>query len=384
MKKVCVLGTGMVGAAIAKDLAKNYEVTVADISAENLSKFANSGIRTIQKELNSFENIKSVVTEADLVIGALPGFMGFQTLEYLIELGKNVVDISFFPEDAYRLDERAKQKDITVIVDIGVAPGMSNFILGAHARKFNVQKFVCYVGGLPKVRIYPFQYKAPFSPIDVLEEYTRPARYVENSNLVVKPALSEPELIEFENIGTLEAFNTDGLRSIIRNIKAPNMIEKTLRWPGHIDLMRALIAAGFLSNEPINFQGMNFSPLGFTSHILFSNWKLKSDDPEFTVMRVIVEGNIHEKINGFEKQSYVRYTYDLYDETDTITGTSSMARTTGYTAAATADLFLNGMFRTKGIIAPEMLPENDDIFNYIFDYLKKRTVIYKVKSEILN
>lgn len=383
MKKVCVLGAGMVGAAIAKDLAKHYDVCVADFSAENLSKFDNFEITTIQKELNDFENIKSVVSEYDLVIGALPGFMGFQTLEYLIELGKDVVDISFFPEDAYLLDEKAKQKGVTVIVDIGVAPGMSNFILGAHSRKFNVQKFICYVGGLPKVRTFPFQYKAPFSPVDVLEEYTRPARYVENTNLVIKPALSDPEFIEFENIGTLEAFNTDGLRSIIRNIKAPNMIEKTLRWPGHIDLMKALLSAGFLSSAAINFKDVKISPLEFTSTILFDNWKLRSDDLEFTVMRIIVEGNIHEKINGFEKESYVRYTYDLYDETDTATGTSSMARTTGYTATAAANLFLNDMFTTKGIIAPEMLPENDDIFDYIFDYLKKRNVIYKVKSEIL-
>jgi len=383
MKKVCVLGAGMVGAAMAKDLAGNYEVIVADKSAENLSKFANTKIITIQKDLNSFENIKSIVESADLVIGALPGFMGFRTLDYLIELGKNVVDISFFPEDAYLLDEKAKQHGVTIIVDIGVAPGMSNFILGAHNKSMVVQKFICYVGGLPKVRSFPFQYKAPFSPIDVLEEYTRPARYIENSHLVVKPALSDPEFIEFDNIGTLEAFNTDGLRSIIRNIKAPNMIEKTLRWPGHIDLMKAIIGAGFLESKPKIISGIELSPLEFTSNILFDNWKLKESDPEFTVMRVIVEGSIHEKINGFEKESYLRYIYDLYDETDFATGTSSMARTTGYTATAAANLLLNGMFETKGIIAPEMLPEDEIIFNYVLNYLKERNVIYKVNREII-
>ncbi|MCO5251331.1 MAG: saccharopine dehydrogenase NADP-binding domain-containing protein [Candidatus Kapabacteria bacterium] len=376
MKKVTVLGSGMVGSAIAIDLSNRFKVTVADKSQDHLAKLIKLGIPTTVTDLSKYENIAKVVSDADLVIGAVPGFMGYQTLEYVIEAGKNVVDISFFPEDAYTLDSKAKAKKLTAIVDMGVAPGMDNFLLGHHVRKMEVTDFKCYVGGLPKLRSHPFQYKAPFSPVDVLEEYTRPARFVENSHLVVKPALTDPEYLEFDGIGTLEAFNTDGLRTIMRNIKAPNMIEKTLRWPGHIDLMRAIIKAGFLDTNKIQIGNVKISPMEFTSHILFDNWRLNPGDLEFTVMRVEIAGN--------EDGQNVKYTYDVYDETDIATGTSSMARTTGYTATAVASMFLEGMFDEKGIIAPEMLPLNDDIYEYVMNYQLQRKIYYNIKKQVLS
>lgn len=376
MKKVCVLGSGMVGSAMAIDLSRRFKITVADKSQDHLSQLVKLGIPTVVTDLSKSENVAQVVSEADLVICAVPGFMGYKTLEYVINAGKNVVDISFFPEDAYNLDAKAKAKNITAIVDMGVAPGMDNFLLGHHVRKMEVTDFKCYVGGLPKLRSHPFQYKAPFSPVDVLEEYTRPARYIENSHLIVKPALTDPEYLEFEGIGTLEAFNTDGLRTIMRNITAPNMIEKTLRWPGHIDLMRALIKAGFLDTNKIQIGKVKISPMDFTSHILFENWRLQPGDLEFTVMRVEIVGN--------ENGQRVKYVYDVYDETDIATGTSSMARTTGYTATAVASLFLEGLFNEKGIIAPEMLPINDTIFDYVMDYQLQRNIYYNINKQILD
>ena len=107
---------------------------------------------------------------------AVPGFMGYKTLEAVITAGKHVVDISFFPEDALELDALAKEKGVTVITDCGVAPGMSNFILGRYNAEMNVTAFECYVGGLPKERKPPFEYKAPFSPVDVIQEYIRPGK----------------------------------------------------------------------------------------------------------------------------------------------------------------------------------------------------------------
>ena len=121
--------------------------------------------------------------------------------------------------------------NVTAIVDFGVAPGIPNLLLGYHQNTMKIDVYKCYVGGLPKKRTMPFQYKAPFSPVDVIEEYTRPARYVVNGEIVVKEALSEPEFLEFDEIGTLEAFNTDGLRSLLFTNDIPNKIEKTLRYP---------------------------------------------------------------------------------------------------------------------------------------------------------
>jgi len=128
------------------------------------------------------------------------------------------VDIAFFGEDPFLLDTLARSKDVTAVVDCGVAPGLCNIVVGyVETRLDFIDRYVCYVGGLPKVRKWPYEYKAVFSPKDVLEEYTRPARFVEFGHQVVKPALTDIELLDFPRVGTLEAFNTDGLRSLIKS-----------------------------------------------------------------------------------------------------------------------------------------------------------------------
>ena len=144
-----------------------------------------------------------------------------------------------------------RQRGVTAVVDCGVAPGLSNMMLGYHASQGAVSSYRCLVGGLPVKRTWPWQYKAPFSPVDVLEEYTRPARLVEGGCIVTRPALSEPELVDLDPVGTLEAFNTDGLRSLLVTMRqVPDMVEKTLRYPGHIDYIRVLRESGFLGTEP--------------------------------------------------------------------------------------------------------------------------------------
>ncbi|HZG00514.1 MAG TPA: saccharopine dehydrogenase C-terminal domain-containing protein, partial [Chitinophagales bacterium] len=186
MKNVTVLGSGMVGRTIAKDLATRYKVTVADLHQGNLD-LLHSGVEKIKTDLSKAENVEDAVRNADLVIGAVPGFMGYRTLETVIQAGKNIVDISFFPEHALDLDALAKKQNVTAVVDCGVAPGMDNVLYGFHYHRMEVRSFTCMVGGLPRERALPFQYKAPFSPIDVLEEYTRPARLMENGVVVTKP-----------------------------------------------------------------------------------------------------------------------------------------------------------------------------------------------------
>lgn len=269
MKKIIVLGAGMVGSTIASDLSKNYEVVVCDINKERLNEIS-SGIRVkiLQADLSDKNNLKDIVKDSDIIVGAVPGFMGFETLKTIIEAGKNVVDISFFDEDPFRLDELAKQNNVTAIVDCGVAPGLSNIILGYHSERLKIDSFECYVGGLPFERKPPFEYKAPFSPSDVIEEYTRPARIMINCKVEIKEALSEPELIETE-AGTLEAFNTDGLRSLLKTMKIMNMKEKTLRYPGHIHLMKVLRESGFFNKEQIEIKGKMISPIDVTSKLLF-------------------------------------------------------------------------------------------------------------------
>ena len=372
-KKVTVLGAGLVGKTIAIDLAKEYDVTSVDINEVAFDFLKKNGIATLKADLRDQQQLKELVRPFDLVIGAVPGFMGYETVRAVIEAGKDMVDISFFPEDPFELDALAKRSNVTIVTDCGVAPGMGNIILGYHNRRMAIDSYECLVGGLPVVREWPFEYKAVFSPIDVIEEYTRPARYVQNGALVVKEALSDPELIHFDGVGTLESWNSDGLRSLIRTMPdIPNMIEKTLRYPGCIEYLRVLRAAGFFSYEEVDVNGMRVRPIDVTARLLFPKWKLKPGEEEFTVMRIRISGKENGVSKGFE--------YNVLDFTDKATQTLSMARTTGFTCTAAATLVLDGKFKRKGISPPEFLGEDEDHFNMILEHLKSRGVIYKRKD----
>lgn len=374
MSKVIILGAGMIGRAIAIDLAKNHRVTSADQDAGALNFFSRyPEINTLKLDVSDFAALHSAVKDTDLVISAVPGFLGFNTVQQIIGLRKNIVDISFMSEDYSELDPEAKKHDVTVITDCGVAPGLPNYIAGYLNELMKIESLECFVGGLPKRRTFPFEYKAPFSPADVIEEYMRPARYIENGELVTKPAMSDPEYIDFDNIGTLEAFNTDGLRSLTMTMShVPHMKEKTLRYPGHIRQIQALKAAGFFDKMAVEVNGLRVVPFDFTSRILFRSWKAGDNEPEFTIMRVTVNGTE----NGMKKS----VVYDLYDEFDPVEVLSSMARTTGFTAAATAELVLSGKFREKGVFPPELIGRHKICFDHVMDYLEKRNVRFKVST----
>ncbi|MBE0423684.1 MAG: saccharopine dehydrogenase NADP-binding domain-containing protein [Lutibacter sp.] len=377
MSNIIVLGAGMVGSTMAIDMAKIHSVTITDFNKSALDKAVKKcdKLTPIVLDVTDKTALQKTIKPFDLVICAVPGFLGFETLKSIIETGKNVVDISFFPENSLDLLELAKQKKVTAIVDCGVAPGMGNIILGYYNEKLNITDFECLVGGLPKIKKWPFNYKAPFSPVDVIEEYTRPARYVENGNIVVKEALSDIEFVDFEGVGTLESFNSDGLRSIIYTMAhIPNMKEKTLRYPGHIEYINVLKKSGFFNEEKININGVAISPLEFSSKILFNEWKLGDTEKEITVMRITLKGT--NKIGEIKT-----IVYNLHDEFCPKTNTSSMARTTGYTATAAANLFLDGLFTEKGVFPPELVGKHEKCFDYFLNYLKERNVIYN-KVEI--
>ncbi len=377
--KIIVLGGGLVGGPMALDLARDHDkkVTVADINPKTLEKFSGqAAIETIKADLGDGSTLRELVDGFDMVLSAVPGFMGFQTLKTVIEAGKHVIDIAFFPEDLFALDELAREKGVVAISDIGVAPGMSNVLIGyADHQLDEVEKAIIYVGGLPKIREWPYEYKAGFSPIDVIEEYTRPARYIKDGKEVVMPALSEPELMDFEHIGTLEAFNSDGLRSLARTIKGNYMIEKTLRYPGHIELMKVLRETGFFDTRKIEVAGQMIRPIDFTSELLFPKWQLKPGEEDITVMKVIIEGRKGPILKRFE--------YDLFDRYDPDTGVHSMARTTGYTATMALRMVASGLYDRKGVSAPEFIGRHKACVDFMLHGLEQRGVIYREKISVL-
>ncbi len=370
VRKVVVLGAGMVGAAMARDLADDsgLRVDVADVRADALDRVAQRApVGKVRADLGDPAAVRRLVAGYDLVVGALPSFIGRETLRAVIEAGRDCVDISFMPENALELDPLARERGTTAVVDCGVAPGLSNMMCGAAAaRLLPCERLEIYVGGLPVARHWPFDYKAGFSPWDVLEEYTRPARLVEHGRIVIKEPLSEPELIEFPGVGTLEAFNTDGLRSLADTLKAPFMKEKTLRWPGHAELMRVLRDTGFFSLDPVEVKGQKVRPRDLTAALLFPKWTFEEGEADLTVMRVRVE--------GVENGERATYAWDFVDRYHEGTGLRSMSRSTGYVATAVARLLLAGTFRRPGVHPPETLGATAGLLDRVLADLAARGV----------
>lgn len=370
--KITVLGCGLVGGPMAMDLAEEsaFSVTVADIRGDALAALQRrAGVQTIQADLADQSQVKALVAQSDLVVSAVPGHMGFQVLRTLIEAGKNVVDIAFFPEDPFLLDELARQKGVTVIVDCGVMPGMANVLAGHAASQLDhVDDILIYVGGLPQVREWPYEYKAVFSPLDVIEEYTRTARYLEFGRIVTRPALSDPEYIDFPGVGTLEAFNSDGLRTMLTTLKADNMKEKTLRYPGHIEKIAVLRETGFFSKDKIEIGGALISPLEFTARILFPKWQLREGEGDLTVMQITIKGQ--------KAGTPTTHRFDLLDRYDPEKQVISMARTTGYTATVAARLLHRRLYDAKGISPPEFIGRHPQCVEFMLRELARRGINY--------
>lgn len=363
--KISVLGAGRVGSFISKELYKaGFEIIVYDISDKALEELEKEGIKAVKSNLLDEKNLIEAIKSGDLIINALPGFLGFKILNIAIEEKKSVVDVSFMPENPLELNQKAKENNVSAIVDIGVAPGLSHFLIG---REYFLDKNLLgakiYVGGIPFERNLPFQYKAPFSPSDVLEEYTRKVRYRFNGALTEAEPLSDIEEINVFGIGTLEAFLTDGLRTLLFTTEIPTLIEKTLRYPGHCQAIKILKNSGFLGNEPINYNGVPIIPIEFTSKLLFPLWELKKEDREMTILYI----NLWQKENGKNKE----INYFLIETTDLEKGITSMAKTTGTPAIITAKLFLEGKINLKGVIPPEILGREEKIFENFMNYFEK-------------
>jgi len=378
MKKIIVLGAGLVGKPMAIDLSKDnkFEVSLADIDQQKFTGLTKYGIKTIKADLGSETELKQLIKDYDYAVNATPGFMGFKTLEYCIDCGIDTIDIAFYPENPEDLHAKAIKNNVIVICDIGVAPGMSNLLSGYASSKLDsMESLKIFVGGLPKTRTLPWEYKAVFSPTDVIEEYTRPARVVENAKVVVKEPLTEVEHLDFDGVGTLEAFNSDGLRSLLWTIPAKNKYEKTLRYPGYAAKIKFLTDNGFFSTDKVEIDGKEIKPLDFTSALLFDQWKLNEGDIDVTVMRIVAEGEKDGK--------NLRFSYELYDELDSVTNTHSMARTTGYTATVALRMLNEGLYEEAGVCFPETLGKNKSIVDFMLSGLKARNITYVEKIEEL-
>jgi saccharopine dehydrogenase-like NADP-dependent oxidoreductase len=371
MPRVTVLGAGLVGAFVARTLAEDgFDVTAFDRSEAVLGGLAGlPRLETRCADLATPSAIAAAVADATVVVGAVPGFLGHAMLRTVLDCGKPISDISFAPEDPLALDALAKAKGVPAIVDCGVSPGLSNLACGRVASRFDVlESVVISVGGLPFTRVPPWEYRAVFSPTDVLEEYTRPARVVADGRIVTKPALSEVEPFEVPGVGTLEGFLSDGLRTVLTTVKARNLCERTLRWPGHAEKMRLLRAAGFFGETPVEAGGVRVAPRAVTEALLFPQWKREPGEEEFTVLRV--------ESHGSRGGASFRLVHGLFDRTDPRTGATSMARTTGIPCAIGARLLAEGAFGSPGVHPPENLGRDARLWDAFVSGLAARGIAF--------
>ena len=354
---IIILGGGMVGSAIARDLKDSgYAVTVADRDEKVQECLAPFQIDFVKLDFSDYIAVRESIKHYDLVIGAVPGFMGYEILRNILEEKKNIVDISFMPEDSRQLFHIAENNGVTALSDAGVAPGLSNLIFGREFYEYDhLDTAKCFVGGLPQNPQPPWLYKSVFSPIDVIEEYTRPARLVENGHTVIKQAMTEIEKVDFVGVGELDAFNSDGLRSLL-DMPIPNMVEKTLRFPGHIQKIIKMRDHGLFKADKIKE----------TAKTLINEWVPDKEDYDQTVMRL--------EFYGVKDGKTVSETYDLLDYYDKENYISSMARTTGYTCTAVAEILLSNKFTQKGVYNLESLGADNKIVDNVLHYLGQRNL----------
>lgn len=372
MKKALVLGCGLIGKTVAIDLAKDFEVTVMDPFEKALASLSGrDDIKKIQKSADDSAALAEAAKDADIICGLLPSHLEEASQKQILEMGKNYISPSGYLHSK-GMDEIAKKSGSVAVFDMGIAPGMSNYLVARGGSMVDELDFGCiYVGGIPDKLDPPFNYRTVFCLEDTMNEYCWPARYVKDNQITEAPALSGLEEIDFPGIGKLEAFFTDGLRSASENVKGKFVAEKTMRWPGYVDTINIMKAAGCFSKDPIIVDGKEVVPFNVTTELFRPLWTLRPEngDRDLTVMRVVAKGPKDGK--------YVTNTWDLVDKFDEKMMLHSMARTTGYPCAATARAIADGLISEPGFHAPESLATNDEFYDYLMKSLAGHDIVFK-------
>jgi len=372
--KALIVGCGNIGSVAAEDLANSIsstQVVVADKSEtrakEVAEKIGKSNISSTQLDVTNPSKLANALKDFDLVMGFLPGKLGYSLTKACIDAGKDLVDVSFMAENPLALTDNAVKANVTIIPDCGLAPGISNILVGhAVAELDKAQAVHIMVGGLPEKPIPPLDYVITWSPENLIDEYKRKARIVKEGKVIEVEALTGLEEVEFPGFGKLEAFYTDGLRTLPYTITdARDMWEKTLRYLGHAEKVKLLKALGFFEEEQIDVDGLSVSPRKLTAK-LFEQKLRKPEVKDIVALKV--------EVSGVKNGKQTRYVYHLLDYYDEKRGVTAMARTTAYTASIIAQFMLKKALKEKGVVPTEKIGKNSTLFQMFLDELKKRGI----------
>ncbi len=379
--KIIVFGSGLMGSAIARDLAESKrvdQVTVCDVDQNRLRELARSQhsakLSTKVHDIRKENETARLLRKFDVGVGALPHGLSEYAISATIKAGVNFVDLIFGWRFGQRdIDSSAKRKGITIIPACGLAPGLTNILAMAAAERMRrVDEVHIKVGGIPEKPKPPLNYRIVFSFEAVLEEYLRKARIIRRGKITNAQALSGLETITFRApIGKCECFYTDGLSTLVRTLrKVREMDEKTIRWPGHAEQIRTLIECGLLETRPLLIRGQPIAPRKFVSTLLSDRLRL-GNERDLTLLRVDVSGR--------DGGTSIRHRYEMIDHYDSKHRTTSMARTTAFPCSIAAQLLASGEISQKGVVPPE-LAFKEDLRDEFLDYLAHRRMEIRSKS----
>ena len=374
--KLLSIGCGYIGSVLAEEIVNSLDfekLIICDSTKKKIEETAKRlGEKTfpVQLDISNYSNLLEIIDDVDLVIGLSPGKLGFNVMKACVEKKKNLVDLSFMPEDPFFFQKPALERGITLIPDCGVAPGLSNLLIGKCSSQLDeVEDTIVYVGGLPQNPVSPLNYKVTWCVEDLFEEYTRKAKIVRDGKTIEVDALEGLEQIDFEGLGKFEAFFTDGVRTLHHTIRANNLWEKTLRYPGHAEKIKLIKKLGLLRKEPV--KSLNISPWEFMFRFWEENLSL-FEEKDFVLLRTKVSGR-----KNSERFSHTCEVIDYFDEKRNIT---AMARTTAYTAFAIIKLLSENRVERKGVVPPEILGLDKRLFEEIRCTLEVKNI--KIKQEI--
>jgi len=381
--QIIVLGCGNIGSVAAGDLAVSLpsaRIVVADMSKkraeEAVSKINRANVSPMQTDASNRQQLVNVLKRFDLAIGTLPGSMGFQACEASVAAKVDMVDVSYMPEDIMTLDKDALKANVCVVPDCGMSPGLGNILIGHAVSPLDrVEQVHILNGGLPEKPVPPLDYVITWSVKDLIDMYSRKVTIVKEGKMTLVEALSGLEEPTFPGVGKLEAFYTDGLRTLLHTVKkAGEMWEKTLRYPGHVEKIKLLKTLGFFDAEPVEIGNVSVSPRDLSARLLERKLKMP-EVPDIVAMIV--------RVSGLKNGRRVTCTYKLLDRYDKKRRVTAMARTTAYTTSIVAQLLAKGDVEEKGVVPPEKLGMNEGFFEKFLNEMKKRGIkVEEVKETI--
>jgi lysine 6-dehydrogenase len=357
--RMLVLGAGLQGSACAYDLLQNPEVSqvrLADLRFDHLPDFLKplSGPRLIPTTLDvrDREAVLAVMRESDAAMSAIPYYFNLSLAECAVEAGVHFCDLGGNTEIVFQqkaLAERATARDVTIVPDCGVAPGMVNILAEHGIRQLDTAQAVrIYVGGLPQHPEPPLNYQVVYSLEGVLDYYTTRSWVLRDGQRVQVTALSERELIDFpEPVGALEAFHTaGGLSTMAFRYEGtiPEMEYKTLRYPGHAEIMETIRELGLLGVDPVDVKGVKVSPRDLFVAVVGPKLS-KPKGKDLLALRVIVTGT--------KSGRPAERRFDLVDRYDEKHGISAMMRTTGYSLSITGQMQVRREIGPAGVWTPD-------------------------------